>query len=252
MPWSWKPKAHAQEVFNTVALWLNCTGAPFPPAPLHDHCYLNSTLDPAADLGSNCTAATNQSACTSLRNATHVPVCYWVPHSNRSQTNDKPHNRTQARSILSCLRNTSWEQLRKWSYKTDSDGLPFEDTWDSSEWAPVVDGVELPMAPPKAIESGHVLSNATLLLGSNADEGNEFIATTRNMTIKMRQNLSMPEFEDWLRTNFLEQVFKGNATALQQVHRLYPVAQFPNDTHAFKRGPLFSTPYDAAVHLLGE
>ena len=108
------------------------------------------------------------------------------------------------------------------------------------------------MAPPKAIESGHVLSNATLLLGSNADEGNEFIAMTRNMTIKMRQNLSMPEFDDWLRTNFLKQVFKNNATALQQLHKLYPVAQFPNDTKAFKRGPLFSTPYNAAVHLLGE
>ena len=252
MPWSWKPKVHAQKVFNTVALWLNCTGAPFPPAPLHDHCYLNNTLDKKAELNSNCTSLTNQSACTSFLNGSRVPVCYWVPHSNRTQTNNKPHNRTQAKSILSCLRNTSWEQLRKWSYKSDSDGLPYEDTWDSSQWAPVVDGVELPMPPPKAIESGHVLSNVTLLLGSNADEGNEFIATTRNMTIKMRQNLSVAEFEDWLQTNFLAQVFKNNITALEQLHTLYPVAQFPNDTRAFKRGPLFSTPYDAAVHLLGD
>lgn len=252
MPWSWKPRAHAQKVFNTVALWLNCTGAPFPPGPLHGRCNFNSTLDPAGDLQSNCTAAINQSACSSVMNASHVPVCHWLPHCNRTQTNSKPHNKTQAQSILTCLRNTSWEQLRKWSYKTDSDGLPFEDTWDSSEWAPVVDGVELPMPPPKAIESGHVLANVTIMLGSNADEGNEFIATTRNMTIKMRQNLSMPEFDSWLQANFLQQVFNNNSTALQQVHKLYPVAQFPNDTRAFKRGPLFSTPYDAAVHLLGD
>jgi hypothetical protein len=170
MPWSWKPKDHAQKVFNTVALWLNCTGAPFPPAPLHDMCYLNNTLDPAAELSANCTAATNQSACAAFRNASHVPVCYWVPHSDRKPPGEKPHNKTEGEKILSCLRNTSWEQLRKWSFKSDSDGLPYEDTWDSSEWGPVVDGVELPLPPPAAIESGHVLSNVTILLGSNADE----------------------------------------------------------------------------------
>lgn len=28
MPWASKPKAHAQKVFDVVALWLNCSGAP--------------------------------------------------------------------------------------------------------------------------------------------------------------------------------------------------------------------------------
>jgi hypothetical protein len=83
-------------------------------------------------------------------------------------------------------------------------------------------------------------------------QGDEFIAATRNMTIKMNTNLSKSEFEQWLEANFLHQVFKANRTALQQVHTLYPVAKFPNDTRAFKRGPLFSTPYDAAMHLLGD
>ena len=55
MPWSFKPKRHAQKVFNTVALWLNCTGEPFPPAALHSACRLNFTLDPTFDYYYNCT-----------------------------------------------------------------------------------------------------------------------------------------------------------------------------------------------------
>ena len=80
----------------------------------------------------------------------------------------------------------------------------------------------------------------------------QFIALDRNMTVNMRQNLSMPEFEGWLRSNFLTQVFKNNSAEMEQLHALYPVAQFPNDTHASRRGPLFRTPYDAAMHLLGD
>ena len=60
MPWSFKPKRHAQKVFNTVALWLNCTGEPFPPAALHSACRLNFTLDPTFDYYYNCTGPNRQ------------------------------------------------------------------------------------------------------------------------------------------------------------------------------------------------
>ena len=119
------------------------------------------------------TGSTNKSACIGVQNASHVPMCTWVQGSDRKPTDDKPHNKTEGRKIVSCLRNKTIEQIRKWGYKTDSNGLPYEDTWDSSEWAPVVDGVELPMTPTRAIEKGKVLANITILLGSNADEGDE-------------------------------------------------------------------------------
>ena len=86
--------------------------------------------------------------------------------------------------------------------------------------APVVDGVELPLEPTKAIESGRVLTNITIMLGSNADEGTEFIATTRNMTINALANMSAPQFDTWLSHNFLAQVFGGNRTAMDQLHLL--------------------------------
>ena len=119
------------------------------------------------------TGSTNKSACVGVQNASRVPMCTWVQGSDRKPTDDKPHNKTEGRKIVSCMRNKTMEQIRKWGYKTDSNGLPFEDTWDSSEWAPVVDGVELPMTPTTAIEKGKVLANITILLGSNADEGDE-------------------------------------------------------------------------------
>ena len=40
----------------------------------------------------------------------------------------------------------------------------------------------------------------------------QFIALDRNMTVNMRQNLSVPEFEGWLRSNFLTQVVLRKAT----------------------------------------
>lgn len=45
MPWSFKPMAHAQKVFQTVALWTNCTDEPYPPKPLKSKCNYNWTTD---------------------------------------------------------------------------------------------------------------------------------------------------------------------------------------------------------------
>ena len=105
------------------------------------------------------------------------------------------------------------QEVRRWGYKTDSNAFPYEDTWDSSQWAPVVDGVELVDDPPALIESGRALTNITLVVGSNADEGTEFIAWTRNMTVGMRQNISTSDLQGWLDRNFLEQVCRGTSRA---------------------------------------
>lgn len=121
--------------------------------------------------------------------------------------------------------------------------------------APTVDGVDLLDDPTALVEKGEIPTDITILLGSNSDEGTEFISPVRNMTTTMRTNLSVVEMDDWLQVNFVQQVFKNSTTPIAQIHALYPVwnaTADPNNTNASKVGPLYITAYDAAQHLLGD
>lgn len=68
---------------------------------------------------------------------------------------------------LTCLRTAPLEAIAR---AADSATAPDDDTWDSSQWGPVVDGVELLHSPAVLLAKG-VVSNVPVIIGSNSNEG---------------------------------------------------------------------------------
>jgi len=52
------------------------------------------------------------------------------------------------------------------------------------DWSPVQDGVELTGSPANLLASGQFAHNVTVLLGTNADEGTEFIQLNYDATFQ--------------------------------------------------------------------
>ena len=62
--------------------------------------------------------------------------------------------------------------------------LPHPESVLGTQWAPVVDGVEMTATPQILLEQGHVAPNVPMLLGSNRDEGSLFreqVRATQNV-----------------------------------------------------------------------
>ena len=94
------------------------------------------------------------------------------------------HNTTLVGApLVKCLRklNASAALANLWddgwgaAGKEKSDLLPYSDTMDKCAWAPTVDGVELLDSPRKRLSGGHVAPNVPVLLGTNRDEGSQFL-----------------------------------------------------------------------------
>lgn len=52
--------------------------------------------------------------------------------------------------------------------------LPYSDTWMSSQWAPVIDGVEILEDPVQLLAKGEIASCVPVIIGSNRDDGTEY------------------------------------------------------------------------------
>jgi len=76
---------------------------------------------------------------------------------------------------LACLRAASAEELYNARHVTDDALL---------DWSPVQDGVELTGSPANLLASGQFAHNVTVLLGTNADEGSEFIQLSYDATFQ--------------------------------------------------------------------
>eukprot|EP00035_Acanthoeca_spectabilis_P014424 m.275449 g.275449 ORF g.275449 m.275449 type:complete len:328 (+) comp16137_c0_seq11:1022-2005(+) len=100
---------------------------------------------------------------------------------------------------------------------------PHEDSWTACRWAPVIDGVELSMHPNKLLQSGDVHPTANLILGTNADEGADFIGYNKTgfLPRSLPVNLTKAGFVKWATAQF-----GGAATA--KLLALFPV---PSDAY---------------------
>jgi carboxylesterase type B len=75
-----------------------------------------------------------------------------------------------------------------------SGGAPYSDTFDTDEWAPVVDGVELTTGLAEAIQRGEWASpDLQVLVGSNQDEGTEFL----NLAPRISCGANASDFLAW-------------------------------------------------------
>ena len=105
-------------------------------------------------------------------------------------------------------------------------GLPTEDLL--CDWSPVIDGVELTAHPQVLAEQGKVHAVPTLL-GTNQDEGTEFV--------HLALNASEADFEA-----YAEQNAPGYGAAIAAQ---YPVSAYKKTTYA-------SAAWWAATHFLGD
>ena len=60
--------------------------------------------------------------------------------------------------------------------------LPWGDSFDSSQWAPPVDGIALSDYPSSLLKTGNFARDKHLLIGSNRDEGTFFTPLSRSVT----------------------------------------------------------------------
>jgi len=102
-----------------------------------------------------------------------------------------------------------------------TDGVyPHDDSWTACRWAPTIDGVELDAHPMVILKDGKVHPNASLILGTNADEGTDFIGynKTGSLLHDLPHNLSKASFGKWA-----EKIWGAEAPA--SLEALYPVPQ---------------------------
>ena len=64
--------------------------------------------------------------------------------------------------------------------------IPYGDSWDTSRWAPVIDGAELPAAPLELLRR-NLTSPVPVLLGFNKDEGFMFMTTDASMNFDVER-----------------------------------------------------------------
>ena len=103
-----------------------------------------------------------------------------------------------------CLRRQSTLDLMRLADRTQG-ALPYDDLWGRSQWAPVVDGVELTASPLQLLKDGAVPPSLPVLMGTNKDDGTEFIASSDTMIGGLARNTTAAGFRAWVRRNFRAQ-----------------------------------------------
>ena len=68
--------------------------------------------------------------------------------------------------------------------------LPFGDMWERSQWAPVVDGEELTDTPLALLQAGATVADVPVIMGTNLDDGTEFISLTSSLAGSVPYNLT--------------------------------------------------------------
>jgi len=89
---------------------------------------------------------------------------------------------------LACLLGASADVLNNLTHT-----MPRDDTFYTDAWAPVLDGVDLAEPIQDRIHKGAIAPGVPLLLGSNLDEGTEFMYVTP----PLKCNASHAEFQVW-------------------------------------------------------
>lgn len=73
--------------------------------------------------------------------------------------------------------------------------MPKDDTFQTDAWAPVVDGVDLVEPIERSVARGRLAAGVDLLLGTNLDEGTEFMS----LTPPLRCNATPADLRAWAR-----------------------------------------------------
>eukprot|EP00943_MAST-04B_sp_MAST-4B-sp1_P005223 g5223.t1 len=125
-------------------------------------------------------------------------------------------------AALECLRSKNISEI----YRAGDNSQPHDDPGGVSliDWSPVVDGVELLDDPLNCLKKGQV-NRVPVLLGSNKDEGTEFVKPKED-------KMTLPLYKDFLNKSF-------GATLAPEVLAMYPA-------------PKYSSPWRAAVDALGD
>ena len=127
-----------------------------------------------------------------------------------------------AAALKACLRAVNASAIEAAGHDLpDSDRL--------CEWSPVIDGVELTAPPQKLAAAGKLKKGVPTLLGTNRDEGTEFV--------HFPLNGSQADFDAYAATNV-----PGYGP---QVVASYPLTDYPHTTYA-------SSAWWAVSHLMGD
>ena len=118
-------------------------------------------------------------------------------------------------AAVDCLVNKTAAELLA---QSEAKRLPSTDGWDSCQWSPVIDGVELTKHPMDLLKSGDVAPGIKLILGTNKDEGTSFLGYLQHGTDPLSPEYTMDKaaFLKWV-----ENAFAANYTA--PLVALYPV-----------------------------
>eukprot|EP01052_Picozoa_sp_SAG31_P005861 SAG31_NODE_264_length_18835_cov_7.543553_12_plen_650_part_00 len=147
-----------------------------------------------------------------------------------------------SRDRIDCLRAAPTAALARAAIGTKA---PDDDTWDSSQWGPTIDQVEFLHEPLRLLREGFV-ANVPIIIGSNKNEGGNFITNTSSMTYPLLRNITSEDFERWLEVSFLDRVFDHNRSLLHEVKQLYPKWNgSPNASY-------FGDPWRAAEQILND
>lgn len=106
--------------------------------------------------------------------------------------------------------------------QSEAKRLPSTDGWDSCQWSPVIDGVELEEHPMELLRSGRVAPGIRMILGTNKDEGTSFLGYLKFGVDPLTPKYDMDEaaFRSWT-ANAFGKNFSAPLLAL------YPVAKGP-------------------------
>ncbi len=98
-------------------------------------------------------------------------------------------------------------------------GIPFDDTTDVDGFGPVIDGVELKRSVVDSILAGAIAPRVPILLGSNLDEGTEFLGCAPRSPC----NSTYDDFRTWCLRSFGEK-FADSAASLYK-NLTFPVPE---------------------------
>lgn len=128
--------------------------------------------------------------------------------------------------------------------------LPSTDGWDSSQWSPVIDGVELEEHPMDLLKSGRVAPGIKMILGTNKDEGTSFLGY-----LKFGLDPLTPEYDMDKAgfTNWTANAFGKNFSApLLELYPVVPAAVPGTETSANGDNETYKDYFTAATNVISD
>eukprot|EP00746_Dinoflagellata_sp_MGD_P020199 gnl/MRDRNA2_/MRDRNA2_14698_c0_seq2.p1 gnl/MRDRNA2_/MRDRNA2_14698_c0~~gnl/MRDRNA2_/MRDRNA2_14698_c0_seq2.p1 ORF type:complete len:639 (-),score=91.70 gnl/MRDRNA2_/MRDRNA2_14698_c0_seq2:45-1961(-) len=114
---------------------------------------------------------------------------------------------------LHCLTNANASLLNMLTFM-----MPRDDTFASDCWAPVIDGVDMPKTLVEMFNDGGVSANVDLLIGTNLDEGTEFMY----LTPPLRCNANATELQTWMNAFYGQDVGQNVLPLYSSLERPLP------------------------------